>query len=270
MTRVTTPTTDAPADGPVVPSGTEDRLLDGRVRLRQPACGYRVAIDPVLLAAAVPAKPGDRVVEPGIGTGAASLCLAARVPGLDITGVEIDPDRAALARRNADLNPGLNLGAAAFRVIEGDLADRPMAAGSADQVLFNPPYLEAGKATEPAAPGARTAAVEGGACLADWVGFAGHALRRGGHLTLIHRADRLDHVMAALAGGFGGVTLIPLWPRAGVAARRIIVTARRGLKSPAVLSPGLVLHDATGAFTPEAEAVLRHAAALSNGALRAI
>ncbi|MDT8344261.1 MAG: methyltransferase, partial [Thermohalobaculum sp.] len=100
---------------------TEDRLLGGRVRLLQPGAGYRAATDPVLLAAAVPARPGERVLELGIGAGAATLCLAARVAGLVHAGLEIQPDYLALAARNAALN------GVALVLFEGDVAAPPAA-----------------------------------------------------------------------------------------------------------------------------------------------
>ena len=242
------------------PHHSEDALLGGRVRLVQPRHGYRAAVDPVLLAAATDARTGDRVLDIGTGTGAAALCLAARVPGVRVTALEKEPEVAELARHNAALNgvPGRVM------VYAGDLLRPPpiLAPGSFDRVMMNPPYLRADAATAP--PGAWKAAanVEGEARLADWIAFAAAMVRARGHLTLVHRADRVDEILALLHGRFGGTVLFPVWPKAGEDARRILVACQRGGRGPARLAPGLVLHEPDGSFTAQAEAVLRDALAL--------
>lgn len=270
------PATGAPAENdangasdaapPRATETTEDRLLGGRVVLAQPAAGYRAAIDPVLLAAAVPARGGETVLELGCGVGAAALCLLARVPGCRVVGLELQPALVVLAHRNAVGN-GVDDRLAA---VEGDLRDPPAALlalaptpAGFDQVMLNPPFLPAGRHTPPSDPMAATACQENTAELAQWIAAAYRRLRPGGGLTLIHRADRVDDVCAALAERFGAVELIPLWPKAGQPARRVLVRARKGSRAPATLSSGLVLHQADGRYTAAAEAVLREAAALT-------
>ncbi len=247
---------------------TENRLLGGRVVLCQPASGYRAAIDPVLLAAAVPALRGERVLDLGCGVGAAALCLAARVPDCRIVGLELQPDLAALARHNAAAN-GV---AHRFAVIEGDVRRPPpeLAAAAAsetgvpgfDHVMMNPPFLPAGAATPPPEATKALAHQEGAAALEDWIAAACRLLKPRGGLTLIHRADRVDAICAALRPRFGAVELIPLWPKPGRPARRLVVRARKDARSPAVLAFGLVLHRPEGGFTEEAEAILRGGKAL--------
>jgi tRNA1(Val) A37 N6-methylase TrmN6 len=239
---------------------SEDLLLGGRLRLRQPATGYRVAIDPVLLAAAVPAGPADAVLDVGSGVGAASLCLAARVPGCRVTGVEMQRDLVRLAGDNIVLN-GLS---ARLSVMRGDLLDLPprLAPGTFDHVMANPPFLAAGSATSPGEPGKAAATVEGEANLAAWVRVALAMVRAKGSLTFIHRADRLEALLALLAGRAGEIALYPLWPGAGKPAKRIIIRARKGIASPTRLLPGMIVHEADGRFTAAAEAVLRDAAGL--------
>jgi len=239
---------------------TRDALLDGRVILRQPADGYRVAIDPVLLAAAIAARDGQRVLEVGIGTGAASLCLAWRVPGCRVTGIELQLELAQLARENAAAN-GLS---DRIAVIEGDLAEPPaeIAAGSFDHVYANPPHLEAGRGRPSPAASQAAANVEGGAGLADWLRFCLAMARPGGSVTLVHRADRIDALVAGLREGAGGIAVLPLWPKAGRAAKRVIVMGRKGSRQPARLLPGLILHAEDGSYTAEAAAVLRDGAGL--------
>ena len=237
---------------------TADRLLGGRVSLRQPAEGYRAAIDPILLAAA--ATDGDRrVLDIGCGVGTAAICLATRITECSVTGLEIQPDLAALARENAAEN-GLS---GRVEIVTGDLLDPPdsVAAIAFDAVIANPPYQTAGQSAPPDASKA-IANHEGEAALADWVRFGVRVLKHKGRLTMIHRADRLDGLCAALHPTFGDIRLLPLWPRAGAAARRVIVQARKGVRSPASLLPGLVLHEGDGRFTAAAEAILRDGAAL--------
>lgn len=241
---------------------TVDPLLGGRLQLEQPRQGYRVAIDPVLLAAACPAGGGDLVLDAGCGTGAAALCLAARVVGVRLLGLELQPLHAALARANAARN-GF---AGSFSVLEGDLARPPKTAlVEADHVLSNPPFAAAGAHTSAAEPARAIAHGESSLELEGWVAACLRRARSGGSLTLIHTAGRLDAILAALSGKAGAVEILPLWPRAGVEARRVIVRARKGGRSPARLLPGLVLHREDGSFTEAAEAVLRHGAPLGLG-----
>ena len=242
---------------------TRDRLLGGRVTLLQPASGYRAAIDPVLLAAATPTWRGATVADLGCGAGAAALCLAARAPEAAAVGVERDASLAALAERNAAEN-GV---ADRVRIVRADIADI-RAPGDlvrhglapCDHAMANPPHLPPQRAM-PARRG-DPATVETGASLHDWVTAALALLRPGGGLSLIHRADRLDDLLAALHGRAGEIAVFPLWPKAGQAARRVLARARKGARGPARLAPGLVLHRADGRYTEEAEAVLRHGAPL--------
>ncbi|MEI6556858.1 MAG: methyltransferase [Rhodospirillaceae bacterium] len=241
----------APADSGL----SRDQLLGGRLLLRQPRRGYRVAIDAVLLAAAVAARPGERVLELGTGVGAAALCLAARLPGVAVVGLELQGPLAALAAQNIAAN-GLE---ARVRVVTGDLGCPPSALvpGSFDRVMANPPYLRAGTHTPSPEPSRAAANGEGTAGLGDWIAAAAAMLRPKGTLTLIHRADRLDEVISLLHKEFGALVVFPLWPRAGAAARRVLLSARLGVASPARLAPGLTLHGPGSGFTAGAEAVLR-------------
>jgi tRNA1(Val) A37 N6-methylase TrmN6 len=238
---------------------TEDALLGGRVRLRQPADGYRAAIDPVLLAASVPAAEGELVLDAGIGAGAAALCLAVRVPKCRIFGIENDPGLAALAAENASLNDV----AARLTIVAGDVASPPseLTPGSFDHVLANPPFLEPRGTASPNLL-KNAANFEGRADLDQWVRFALTMARPKGSVTFIHRADRIEALLAALARRAGGIVVFPLWPKAGNAAKRVIVRARKGTASPSRIAPGLVLHAPDGRYTEAAEAILRDLAPL--------
>jgi tRNA1(Val) A37 N6-methylase TrmN6 len=235
---------------------TEDGLLGGRVRLTQPAKGYRVGIEPVLLAAAIDAPPGARILDLGCGAGAASLCLLARRPDLQVTGIEADADAAELARGNAARNDATER----FRVIEHDLLFAPRGAQRFAVAMSNPPFHE-GRSTDPSPhPAKARATVE--ADLVGWVDAAIRLLEPRGRLAMIYRADRLDALLASLTPRFGAIGILPLWPRDGVAARRVIVRAVLGSRASLTLHPGLVLHGAGNSYTQAVAAILRDAAPL--------
>lgn len=244
------------------PPASEDALLGGRVRLLQPVAGYRVAVDPVFLAAAVPARKGERVLDLGCGTGAAALCLARRVGGVDVTGLDIQADLVGLARRSAGLN-GLS---ARMAFVVGDLLAPPLelAAGGFDHVMANPPYLRPGTGKAPPNPARAAATVEGAAGLADWARAALSLTRPGGSVTFIHRHDRARELAQALENGAGAIAVHPLWPRQpGAGARRALVQAIKGAHGPERLADGLVVHDAGGGYTPAADDILRNARPLT-------
>ena len=243
---------------------SEDTLLDGRVRLRQPVHGYRVALDPVLLAAAVRIEPGEQVLDAGAGTGAAGLCLAWRVPGCKVVGLERERELQRIASENVRLNQAEGR----VDMLQGDVARPPprLMAASFDHVMTNPPHLEQASA-RPSPVATRAAAhVERGLDLAGWLQASLRMLRPNGSLTLIHRADRLDAVLAALAGRLGDLLVFPFWSHdPGRPAKRVIVQGRKGSRAPLRLARGLVLHQADGHFTTVAEGILRRGAPLELG-----
>jgi tRNA1(Val) A37 N6-methylase TrmN6 len=248
------------ASAPELPATTVDAVLGGRVILHQPASGYRVAIDPILLAAACPAEPGDVIADLGCGVGTAALCLARRIPGARCTGVDVQSELVALANRNAcenDLHDRVTF-------LAGDILDRalPIYARPSDHVILNPPYLRRGTATASANPAKALANIEGEADLAAWVAAAFRAVRPGGTITFIHRADRLPELLALLGMRCGGLVIQPLHPKAGAAAHRVIVGGRRDQRLPGTLLPGLIVHEADGRFSPLTERILRDGAPL--------
>jgi tRNA1(Val) A37 N6-methylase TrmN6 len=258
------PAAPGPASGSVSTSLTEDGFLNGRLRILQPEKGYRAGIDAVFLAASIPCAEGDHVFEAGIGTGVAALCLACRVPNLKITGLEVANRYALLAEENARRNAC----GAGIKVIQADIRDALRrgsgllpAQGSIAHAFANPPYFEEGKATpSPVAlkAGARNFAPED---LDLWIKAMHGVLAARGTATLIYRAEALARVLAACESRFGDITLAPLFPRAGLAATRVIVQGIKGSRAPLQLLPGLILHGDDGKFTPAAEAILRDGAA---------
>ncbi len=241
---------------------TAGTLLGGRVSYVQPADGYRTGIEPVLLAAAVPARPGERVLEAGLGAGAGLLCLGARVPGVLATGVELDPAMADLARANLAAN-----GLSDWPVITADITGLQLPARF-DHAYANPPWHDpAGTPSANAgrllAKQAQTAGLEG------WVAALAQLLRPGGSLTLILPAAAASRSLAALNGaGCGSIMLVPLWPKPLHAARLVILQGLRDRRGPDQILPGLVLHRDDGSFTASAEEILRQGCGLQTQADR--
>ncbi len=248
---------------------TVDHLLNGRVALEQPRDGYRVAIDPVFLAAAVPAKSHDKILELGVGTGAAALCLLTRIPEIMVTGIEIDGEMARLARRNADRNGVMQK----LHIILGDVLSPPPELRSGfDHVMMNPPYLADQKFSVSPSANKTQAHHEGEADLAAFMEMGMSCLRPGGTLTIIHRADRQAEILSLLSTAvpeikMGEVVVYPLWPGlkpdgTPKEAKRILVQATRDSLVPFRLAVGLVLHAPQGGYTAQAEAILRGGSAL--------
>jgi tRNA1(Val) A37 N6-methylase TrmN6 len=244
----------------VAPSLTEDRLLGGRVRVRQPADGYRAAIDPVFLAAAVAVEPHQLVLDVGCGSGAAMLCLATRVPECRIVGLEMQRELVRLAGDNAILNAMETR----VSVMIGDLLHPPprLSPGSFDHVMANPPFNQRGRGTPTPIPAKADATIESDADLGAWVRFSFAMVRSKGTVTFIHRADRIDALLGEIAGRAGELVVFPLWAGHGADASRVLVRARKQIAAPARLASGLVLHEADGRFTAAAEAILREARGL--------
>jgi tRNA1(Val) A37 N6-methylase TrmN6 len=237
---------------------TVDTLLGGRVRLAQPARGYRAAIDPVLLAAFVPARAGDSVLEAGTGAAAASLCLLARVPGVKVNGVEIDPQLVALAHANALANHAADR----LAVIEGDIL--AFRTSLFDHAMANPPFQPHGSGT--ASPDARKRQADREAAphaLAGWISAMARRLVPRGTLSLVLPGGRLSESLTACReAGLGAITVLPVAARTGDAAGRVLIRGGKSARGSDRLLAPLVLHDADGRYTAEANAVLRSGAAL--------
>ncbi len=214
-----------------------DEFLGGRVRLLQPLSGYRAGVDPVLLAATIPAKAGNRVLELGCGAAPGLCCLGSRVPGLELHGLEVQAGYADLAVRNLVEN-GMQ-----HRVWQSDLRDIPQELRqiSFDHVFANPPYFQA-EMRKAAQDGGREVALAGETSLSDWVALAARRSKPGGSVTFIQRAERLPELLAAFQDGLGSIELWPLVPRQGRAPRLVLLRGRKGGKTPFRFHPSQVLH----------------------------
>lgn len=235
---------------------TDDAFLGGRLQLWQPIRGYRAATDPVLLAACVAAKPGQTVLDLGCGAGTASLCLGARVPGVMLTGLELQADYADLARRNAARN-GIG-----FDVVVGDLADIPaVLKRDFDHVIANPPYYA--QAGSPSPNAGRDTALRVDTPIADWVSVGARRLAPGGWLSMIFATECLPEALLACAQKLGSVAVLPLAARVGQPGLRVILQARKGGGRAFRLLAPFVLHDDAAhdrdrdSYTPVAKGILR-------------
>jgi tRNA1(Val) A37 N6-methylase TrmN6 len=237
---------------------TDDAFLGGAVQAWQPAHGFRAGLDAVTLAASVPARPKEHVCELGSGVAVASLCLAARVRDLAITAVEIDEDLAGLAHANGERN------GATLAVVAADILKRPraLARQSFHHVFTNPPFHDIGRGTRaPEAAKARATSAHAHDLVA-WLRFARALVRPKGTITAIVPPEQLPLALQALAPEGQGVEIVPLWPKPGAPAKRLIIRIRMNAKAPLQLHAGLVLHTTAGKPSTEAEAVLRHGAPL--------
>ncbi|MBV7394701.1 methyltransferase [Mameliella alba] len=238
-------------------------MLGGKVRLLQPRDGYRAGTDPVVLAAAVAAVPGQSVLELGCGAGPGLCCLGIRVPGLRLTGLELQPGYAALARQNLTLNK------LEGEIWTGNLSEPPpqLRAQSFDHVFANPPYFEAGKRIEAEESG-REIALAGDTPLTDWVTCAAKRLKPKGYATFIQRAERLPDLLVAMQGRLGAIELFPLLPRLGRAPRLVLVRGRKEGRAPFRFHAGAVIHSGDrheepgNRYTDRFEAIMMRGAAL--------
>lgn len=255
---------------------TDDTFLGDALAIFQPAEGYRAGLDAVLLAAACGAKEGQnaRVLDVGAGVGVAGLCVARRVPDAHVTLVEREPVLADLARRNIDRNGFQDRarvveldvaagGAVVHRALVESPPERPsVLPGAFTHVIANPPYFAHGHGTAPSARLKATSHQMAGGELDAWFRFIATAASKDGTATMIHRAEALGVLLDGLGQRFGALCVLPLHPRTGDPAHRVIVQGRKGSRAPLVLLPGIALHGDGHAFVEPIDAVLRGGAAL--------
>lgn len=178
------------------------------------------------------------MLELGCGVGTALYCLGHRVPGLVLTGLEIQPGYAMLARRNAELN-GIKA-----EVVEGDVAEMPetLTQRQFSHVIANPPYFDRGSSTA-ATDAGREMSLGESLPLENWVRAAAKRTAPKGHVSFIHRAEKLPELLAAAGAVLGSLEVLPLIPRPGRAARLILLRGRKGGRADFVLHHGWLLHE---------------------------
>ncbi len=234
---------------------TINDFLSGKVKLKQPKIGYRATSDAVLVAAAVRAKPGQTILDVGCASGVVGLCVAARVPDVSVTGVELQPDLALLASDNATLN------AFDMTIIQADIGQRVKSLHGRQfhHVVTNPPfYTETPKRREEQVETAYKQVLP----IADWLKFCLKHVRAKGTLTVIHRTEAVPEILAYLNSHLGGLTLIPIYPKPGGMPKRVIIRGEVGSKKPFSLHPGIVLHHPDNTRTAVAEEIMRNGASL--------
>ena len=250
-----------PSGGTGVPSSlTEDGFLGGRLQILQPEKGFRAGINSVFLAATIPCNAGESVFEAGVGTGVAALCTLARTPGIHLTGIEVAARYALLCEENAKRNGfGGNvrvIHADIKEALRKDLASMP-AHGTFSHAFANPPYFDDSKSTPSPVLLKAQAHAFGPDDLELWIRVMHTMVTMRGTVTLVNRADALGKILQVMEERFGDIRIAPLYAREGTSASRVIVQGVKGSKAPMQLLPGLVLHDSSSQFTPEADAILR-------------
>jgi tRNA1(Val) A37 N6-methylase TrmN6 len=242
----------------------ETTLLRGKVKLLQPKVGFHASIDSVFLAAAVSVKDRFKILDTGCGVGSVGLCVISRNKNISLTGIDIQAGLIDLASQNAALNGVTDR----CRFFHGDIqSEKIIPDNEFNAIAMNPPYLEEGTHTPSPEKIKATSHGEGssGASLEDWVKYAHRKLKQGGHLTMIHRADRLDDVIVTLEKKrwFGSLVVYPLWPHAGEDAKRVIIQARKERYAPLILKPGMVIHKDNGQYTDAAQNILSDAGSIN-------
>ena len=257
--------TSAAKDRPLV---TNDAFLDGALSILQLRSGYRAGLDAVMLAAAVPGDAGRplRVLDVGAGVGTAGLCVARRLPSAEVVLLERQHELAELAAENVQRNDlalrvrvvTADIGASAVELRAQTLVDESFGC-----VIANPPYhdTDAGTLAPDALKAGAHAMDEGG--LEAWARFMARMAAPGGVATIIHKAEALGRVLAAFDQRFGAIRILPLHPRVGMQAHRVIVQGTKGSRAPLQVLPGFVLHEAGNGFTPAAQDILRRGGALA-------
>ncbi|WP_424927191.1 tRNA1(Val) (adenine(37)-N6)-methyltransferase [Amaricoccus tamworthensis] len=245
---------------------SRDGFLGGALHIFQPLNGYRAATDPVFLAAFTPARPGQSVLDLGCGVGTAGLCLASRVGGIDLHGLEIQRDYADLAARNAREN-GISL-----TVHQGDILAPPsdLRQRVFDHVIMNPPYYRKTDASAATDAGRDRANREGEAELSDWIAAGLRRTAQGGRVVIVHRVERLGDILAALQNGAGGIEVLPIASRRNRPASRVLVRAVKSGRAPLILHAPLIVHASdthqegkSGDFTDTVKAILAFSAELN-------
>lgn len=236
-------------------STTLDKFLDGQLHIIQPEEGYRAGADPVFLAASIPAEENQMILDVGSGVGVAMLCLARRVPGCRIMGLELQSEFVHLARQNIELNQFQDR----LEILQGDLQQPPprLAANSFSHVMSNPPYFAQDRATKSPYPSKALSNVESTCDLKTWVDFCVKMVQPKGTVSFIYPADRLDDLIKCASDRLGELVLFPLWPKAGKSAKRFLLRGRKNVEGATTLAAGLILHEDSGVYSQSAQAILR-------------
>lgn len=246
-------------------TATRDAFLGGRLRLGQPAKGFRAGLDSVLLGAAVGAEAGE-LLDLGAGAGTAALVALAHHPGLSATLVENDAEALGFARDNIAGNGFAERARAVELDVTAPGAVREAAGIAADRyasVIANPPYFAAGRGTRARGAGRAAARHMDKSALDLWVKTAAATAAPGGEAIFVMPAEALAALLAAFEGRFGALTLLPLSPRPEAPATRLLLRGIKGSRAPLSLLASRPIHAGEGrAFAPAIEAILRGQARL--------
>ena len=240
---------------------TIDKLLGSRFAVEQPAKGYRIAVDTLLLAAAVPAQAGHHILDMGCGVGGVMLAIAARVADCTLTGIEIQSHMADLCKSNIRRN-GYE---ARMKVLHADVTVLDEAfIGQFDHVALNPPYNDSARHIASPHTSKKRANTDEAGELEDWIAAAATALKQDGLMSMINRSDRQDEIIALCAEHFSEIRIKPIWSKADGSSKRIIIRASKNDRQEVITETPLILYGPDGRYSEAGEAILRHAQYLSD------
>lgn len=231
-----------------------DAFLGGKIKVYQDNSGYKSGVDAVLLASLVKAHRGAKVLDMGSGVGVAALCLAARIPNIEVYGLEICEDFYNLAVQNSQENSL----SSAYTPVRGSVLDKDIFDSQFDIIMSNPPYYK-NYQNKADLSLKEQGNMEGEATLADFIRFAFYNLKNNGYLYLIQRSERLKETLDLLpAKHWGNIEIHPIYSFINAPAKRFIVVAKKlGAGDNTILHYGIVLHKNDTTYTEQAEKILR-------------
>ncbi len=243
---------------------TRDAFLGGRLAVSQPERGFRAGLDSVLLGAAIDPE-SRRLLDLGTGVGTAALVALAHHPDLGATLCDSDPAMLALAAHNLAANGFAGRG----RPLQLDVtaagrvrAEAGLAQDHFSTIIANPPFFDPAEGSAPS-PERDAARHMPPSALDLWVKTAAGHAAPGGEVVFIHTAAALPLLLAAFGSRFGAMTVLPLLPREGAPASRVLVRGIKGSRAPFTLLAGRALHEPSGrTFRPEFDAIFRGSATL--------
>lgn len=235
---------------------TLDEIYGKRVKLYQPAKGFRVCVDTILLSASIDAQPNNKVLDVGAGVGGATLALAARCPDIFVHGIELLRENVVLATENIKMNAMQGR----VEILCGTLTTPPprLAAGTYDHIMTNPPYYDGCSTRSSEITQKQLAHEMNDTEFKNWLQFCLMMLKTEGYITFIYPAHYLHKILGHLSGKMGNITIYPIWPKRNTPAKRVIIKGQKGSSAPSKILPGLTLHQVNGGYTQEAEEILRY------------
>ncbi len=233
---------------------TEDTFFNGRIKVFQHRDGYRFSIDAVLLSAFSAPKAKDRIVDLGTGCGIIPLILGYRHPEAILSGIEVQPELAALAARNIEVN-GLT---DRITIIRQDMRLLSSAAvsGPVDMVISNPPYRKDRSGRVNLHSQRAIARHEILVTLQDVTDTAARLLGIGGRFAIIYPAERITDLLTTLrSAGIEPKCIQTIHANIHDPARLVLVSGIKAGRPGAAMIEPLVIFQPNGSYTDRVQAM---------------